>query len=66
MKRKPTSLAEKELRERFENAEKEAINPQHYRQLRREIKREMKQLDRKINKKETEKALKEYISNEED
>lgn len=66
MKRKPTTLAEKELRDRFENADKEAMNPQHYRQLRREIKREMKLLDRKINKKETENAIKEYISKEED
>lgn len=66
MKRKPRTIAEKELRDRFENADKEALNPKHYRQLRREIKKEMKELDRKLNKKEAEVEIKEYLEHPEE
>jgi hypothetical protein len=65
MKRKPTTRAESELRERFENAHQESLNPKHYRQIRREIKKEMTELERKMNKKQTIKALKDYYEGDE-
>lgn len=64
MARKPRTFKEAELRDAFQNAHEEAINPQHYRQIRRKIKKEMKRVDKQINQKEFEEALEGFLNDE--